>query len=63
MSPANPTTGNTVTVAFSGVANLCTKTTAVNATSQTTGGVYNVTSSLVRNLPAFQPAAQYTAVM
>jgi len=49
--------------AFSGTVNLCTKSTAVNATTQTTGGVWNVGSPLTLVVPAFQLAAKYTATM
>jgi hypothetical protein len=48
---------------FSGTVTLCTKSTATNATTQTTGGVYNVGSSLSLVVPAFQAAAKYTAVV
>ena len=49
--------------AFGSAVNLCTKTTAVNAGTGSSGGVYNVTSSLALTVPAFQQAARYTAVI
>ena len=49
--------------AFSSTVNLCTKSTATNATTQSTGGVYNIGSSLDLTVPAFQLAARYVATM
>ena len=57
------TTAGAAAQAFSGTVNLCTKSTAVNATTQTTGGVWNVGSPLTLVVPAFQLAAKYTATM
>ncbi len=48
---------------FAGAQNLCTKGTAVNATTQTTGGVYNVTAPVDLIVPAFQAAAAYNGLM
>jgi hypothetical protein len=48
---------------FSGTVSLCTKNTTVNGTTQTTGGVYNVTSSLSLAVPAFQAADKYTSTI
>jgi hypothetical protein len=49
--------------AFGSTVNLCTKDTTANSTTGSTGGVYNVTSSLSLTVPAFQQAARYTAVV
>jgi hypothetical protein len=46
-----------------GAISLCTKSTATNATTQTTGGVYNVGGTLQLLVPAFQAADKYTAVL
>lgn len=35
----------------------------MNPTTQTTGGVYNVGAPLTLNLPAFQAAGDYLAVL
>ena len=56
-------TAGSAAQAFGSTVNLCTKSTAVNATTGSTGGVYNVTSSLSLTVPAFQQAARYTAVV
>jgi hypothetical protein len=42
---------------------LCTKDTTVNATTQTTGGVFNITAPLTLTIPAFQAADVYVATM
>jgi hypothetical protein len=42
---------------------LCTKSTATNATTQTTGGIYNVGGTVRLLLPAFQAADKYAGVM
>jgi len=49
--------------AFSGTVNLCTKNTTVNATTGSTGGVYNVGGSLTLVVPAFQKAARYVSTI
>ena len=56
-------TAGSAAQAFGSTVNLCTKSTAVNATTGSTGGVYNVTSSLSLTVPAFQKAARYTAIV
>ena len=56
-------TAGSAAQAFGSTVNLCTKSTAVNATTGSTGGVYNVTSSLSLTVPAFQKAARYTALV
>jgi hypothetical protein len=56
-------TAGSAAQAFGSTVNLCTKSTAVNSTTGSTGGVYNVTSSLSLTVPAFQQAARYTAVI
>ena len=48
---------------FSGTVTLCTKNTTTNALTDSTGGVYNVTSPLTLVVPAFQAADTYNAVM
>ena len=48
---------------FSGTVNLCTKNTTVNATTGSTGGVYNVGGSLTLVVPAFQKAARYVSTI
>jgi len=48
---------------FGTAVNLCTKDPTVNPTTQTTGGVYNVGAPLTLNLPAFQKAGRYVAVL
>jgi hypothetical protein len=48
---------------FSAVVSLCTKDTTVNATTQTTGGVFNITAPLTLTIPAFQAADVYVATM
>jgi len=56
-------TAGSAAQAFGSTVNLCTKSTAVNATTGSTGGVFNVTSSLSLTVPAFQKAARYTALV
>jgi hypothetical protein len=48
---------------FGTAVNLCTKDPTVNPTTQTTGGIYNVGAPLTLNLPAFQKAGRYVAVL
>ena len=48
---------------LSGTINLCVKDTNPNATTQTTGGVYNVTGTITLKVPAFQKAAKYTSTV
>lgn len=48
---------------FAATVVLCTKSTAVNPTTQSTGGVWIVSAPLTLAMPAFQPAAKYTATM
>jgi len=48
---------------FASSVNLCTKDTTPNATTGSTGGIYNITSPLVLTVPGFQAADVYTAVM
>ena len=56
-------TAGSAAQAFGSTVNLCTKDTTANSTTGSTGGVYNVTSSLSLTVPAFQQAARYTAVV
>ena len=49
--------------AFSGTVNLCTKSTTTNATTGSTGGIYNVGGSLALTVPAFQKAARYVSTI
>jgi len=51
------------TQGFSTVVSLCTKDTTVNETTQTTGGVFNITAPLTLTIPAFQAADVYVAIM
>jgi hypothetical protein len=60
---AGGVTAGSAAQAFGSTVNLCTKNTTVNGTTGSTGGVYNVTSSLALTVPAFQQAARYTAVV
>ncbi len=60
---AGGVTAGSAAQAFGSTVNLCTKDTAVNGTTGSTGGVYNVTSSLSLTVPAFQKAARYTALV
>jgi hypothetical protein len=60
---AGGVTAGSAAQAFGSAVNLCTKSTAVNSTTGSTGGVYNVTSSLSLTVPAFQKAARYTALV
>ena len=48
---------------FSGAVTLCTKDTTINEGTQSTGGVYTVSSPLTLTVPSFQAADRYTAVM
>ena len=56
-------TAGSAAQAFGSTVNLCTKDTTANSTTGSTGGVYNVTSSLSLTVPAFQQAARYTAIV
>ena len=56
-------TAGSAAQAFGSTVNLCTKDTTANSTTGSTGGVYNVTSSLSLTVPAFQKAARYTAIV
>jgi hypothetical protein len=60
---AGGVTAGSAAQAFGSTVNLCTKDTTANSTTGSTGGVYNVTSSLSLTVPAFQQAARYTAVV
>jgi hypothetical protein len=60
---AGGVTAGSAAQAFGSTVNLCTKNTTPNVTTGSTGGVYNVTSSLALTVPAFQQAARYTAVV
>ena len=60
---AGGVTAGSAAQAFGSTVNLCTKSTAVNSTTGSSGGVYNVTSSLSLTVPAFQKAARYTALV
>ena len=60
---AGGVTAGSAAQAFGSTVNLCTKDTTANSTTGSTGGVYNVTSSLALTVPAFQQAARYTAVV
>jgi hypothetical protein len=60
---AGGVTAGSAAQAFGSTVNLCTKDTTVNGTTGSTGGVFNVTSSLALTVPAFQKAARYTAVI
>lgn len=60
---AGGVTAGSAAQAFGSTVNLCTKDTTANSTTGSTGGVYNVTSSLELTVPAFQQAARYTAVV
>jgi hypothetical protein len=60
---AGGTTAGTAAQSLDASRTLCTKTTAVNSTTGSSGGVFNVTSSLALTVPAFQKAARYTAVV
>ena len=60
---ASGVTAGSAAQAFGSTVNLCTKDTTANSTTGSTGGVYNVTSSLELTVPAFQQAARYTAVV
>jgi len=60
---ASGVTAGSAAQAFGSTVNLCTKDTTANSTTGSTGGVYNVTSSLSLTVPAFQKAARYTAVV
>ena len=60
---ASGVTAGSAAQAFGSTVNLCTKDTTANSTTGSTGGVYNVTSSLSLTVPAFQQAARYTAVV
>ena len=62
LSAAGLTVGSAAQ-AFGSTVNLCTKDTTPNSTTGSTGGVYNVTSSLSLTVPAFQKAARYTAIV
>lgn len=48
---------------FGGTVSLCTKNTDENLTSESSGGVYTVKSTLSLTIPSFQAADRYTAVM
>jgi hypothetical protein len=48
---------------FSAPVSLCTKDTADNLITGSSGGVYNVLTTLVLTVPAFQAADKYTSVM
>jgi len=48
---------------FGGAVALCVKNTVRNLTTNTTGGVYTVSSPLTLTVPAFQAADKYTATM
>jgi hypothetical protein len=48
---------------FGSSVTLCNKSTLVNTTTQSTGGVYNVGGTLGLVVPAFQAADRYTAVV
>jgi hypothetical protein len=56
-------TAGTAAQAYSGTVNLCTKNNAVNATTLSSGGVYNVNAALALTIPAFQAAGAYSSVM
>ena len=60
---AGGVTAGSAAQAFGSTVNLCTKDTTTNGTTGSTGGVYNVTSSLSLTVPAFQKAARYTALV
>jgi hypothetical protein len=42
---------------------LCTKDGTVNATTGSTGGIYNATAGISLNVPAFQASDSYVAVL
>ena len=48
---------------FGSAVNLCTKDGQENPTTQSSGGVYNVTSTLTLTVPAFQAADRYTSTI
>jgi hypothetical protein len=48
---------------LSATRNLCTKTTATNADTGSSGGVYNVGGTIVLTVPAFQLAGKYVTTM
>ncbi len=48
---------------LAGVVNLCTKNTQPNATTGSTGGVYNVGGTISLAVPAFQKAARYVSTL
>ena len=56
-------TAGTAAQAFSGTVNLCTKNNLTNATTGSSGGVFNVNSSLALTIPAFQAAGAYSSIM
>jgi len=61
LSAGGATAGGTQ--AFGGTVNLCTKNNAVNATTLSSGGVFNVNGALALTIPAFQAAGAYSSVM
>lgn len=60
---AGGTTAGSAAQSFSSTVNLCTKDTAVNSTTQSSGGQYNITAPLTLSIPAFQIAGTYSATV
>ena len=60
---AGGTTAGSAAQSFSSTVNLCTKDTAVNSTTQSSGGKYNITAPLTLSIPAFQIAGTYSATV